>query len=116
MSTETTTADAWEEFKRAHGLDVWPTPERFAPGGATLAPLRAAAVAALRGRPPKRPPVPVPDGMRYCWSCTHVRPVEQFSANRAQPDGWRLTCKRCDNRARIDRRARLRAGADIGAQ
>lgn len=108
MSNETTTADAWEEFKRTHGLD-WPAPQRFVPGGPTLGPLRAMAVAAVRGRPPKKPPVPVPEGMRYCWSCTRVLPAEQFSTNRLAPDGKRLTCKRCDNQLRVYRRNRLKA-------
>lgn len=112
MTTTNTEGDGWAAFKREFGLDDWPTPACSAPNGATLAPLRAE-VARLRPGPrPKQPPVPVADGMKYCWKCQTALPLASFDGDRDKADAKRGACRPCDAEARArrarERRARLK--------
>ena len=63
--------------------------------------------------PRKRPPVEVPNGSKYCWSCQSVLPRVFFATDRNQRDGKRMDCRACDSRAAsaraAQRRARLKA-------
>lgn len=112
MNTNDPQGNSWEEFKREFGLDNWQTPACFAAQGASLAPLRAEVERLGVGRPRKQPPVPVPDGARYCWACQSVLPVASFTADRRRA-APRLTCRACDATARArrkrERNARLKS-------
>lgn len=77
--------------------------------GPTLQRMPEAVRPLQRGRPRKKPPIFVPAGMKYCWSCQSALPLTSFVVDRRQPDGKKMDCGRCDNAARVARRrARLR--------
>jgi uncharacterized paraquat-inducible protein A len=113
MNTNDPHGNSWEEFKYEFGMDVWQTPARFAPHGASLAPLRAEVERLCVGRPRKQPPVPLADGFRYCWACQSARPLASFTIDRRAADGLKADCRRCDATARAKRKreraARLKA-------
>ena len=113
MNTNDPQATTWEEFLREFGLDRSPTPEQSAVEGATLAPLRAEVERLGLGRPRKQPPVPVADGMRYCWAGKSVLPLASFDIDRWRADGRKLNCRRCEASARArrkrERNARLKS-------
>lgn len=69
------------------------------------------------GRLRKQPPVPVPEGSRYCFQCAVVLPAASFAADRNRHDGKRITCRTCDNAARHlrDRRRRARLKFQLAA-
>jgi hypothetical protein len=118
MKTKDPQGNAWEEFKREFDLDSWQTPDRFAAQGASLAPLRAEVERLGLGRPRKQPPVPVADGMRYCWTCEAVLPIASFNIDRWRVDGLKLNCRSCDGSARArrkrERNARLKSQSKNG--
>lgn len=60
------------------------------------------------GRLRKQPPVLVPAGLKYCFSCHATLPLLSFATDRQQHDGKKLDCRTCDNAARAVRVQRRR--------
>lgn len=56
------------------------------------------------GRLRKQPPVSMPFGSKYCFSCRSPLPLPSFATDRQQYDGKKLDCRTCDNTARVQRR------------
>lgn len=117
MNTDDIQATTWVEFLRETGLDQWPSSRTYSERD-TLAPLRAEVERLGLGRPRKQPPVPVPDGSRYCWSCQTVHPRASFTIDRRAADGLKADCRRCDATARArrkrERNARLKSQSSNG--
>ncbi|RVT93424.1 hypothetical protein [Sphingomonas crocodyli] len=58
----------------------------------------------------KTPPVPVPDGSKFCFKCKLVLPLALFAKDAKQYDGKKHDCRRCDSAAAYQRQLRKRAG------
>ena len=51
----------------------------------------------MPGRARKVPPVPVPQGQKYCFQCMTAKPVQQFAFDRSKWDQRRTICRSCDD-------------------
>lgn len=61
-------------------------------------------------RPRKTPPVDVPEGSKYCFSCRSTLPLLSFATDAKNWDGKKLDCRKCDSTAaslRADTRRRM---------
>lgn len=54
--------------------------------------------------PKKIVPVPVPPGHQWCFACPAALPITAFSPDSRRPNGVISRCRRCQAKARHDRR------------